>query len=205
VFDLHLPDGGELQVALRVPGEHNALNAAAALAAAVQLGVSPGTAAEALGAFTGIGRRYDVLYEGRGIVIVDDYAHHPTEIEAALAAARAAWPGRIIAVFQPHLFSRTQLLLEGFARAFHQADEVILTEIYAAREDPIPGVTGECLFEAVRAAEPGKPVRFHASQDAIVEDLRRRLAPGDMALTLGAGDIREAGERLAAALADQGN
>ena len=199
-FDLGGPDGKTRRIHLAVPGEHNALNAAAAYAAAVQVGVEPEVAVRALGAFAGVERRFEVLLQARDMLVVDDYAHHPTEIEATLATARRAWRGRIIAVFQPHLFSRTQLLMDGFAHAFSRADEVNIAEIYPAREDPIPGVTGERLAEAIRAAEPGKPVRFFPTKGEIVADLLPRLSAGDMVLFIGAGDIREAGERLAAAL-----
>ncbi len=195
-FDLRRPDGTCRPVELSVPGEHNALNAAAAFAAAAQVGVEPEVATRALKAFKGVGRRFEVLHEGGGVLIVDDYAHHPTEIAATLATARRAWPGRITAVFQPHLYSRTQLLVEGFAHAFGDADEVIIAEIYPAREDPIPGVTGEWLCQAVREAEPGKPVRFLATKEEIVEDLAPRVRPGDMVLVIGAGDVREVGERV---------
>jgi UDP-N-acetylmuramate--alanine ligase len=198
-FDLCGPDGRR-RIELSVPGEHNALNAAAAFAAAVQVGVDADVAAAALSRFTGVGRRFEVLFDGEGVMVVDDYAHHPTEIEATLTAARAAWDGRIIAVFQPHLFSRTQVLMDGFAHAFGRASEVIITEIYPAREDAIPGVTGEKLCEAVREAEPGKPVRFLATKEEIVSDLLPRLSPGDMVLSIGAGDVREVGETLAARL-----
>jgi UDP-N-acetylmuramate--alanine ligase len=204
-FDLREPDGGSRRIHLAVPGEHNALNAAAAYAAARQMGVEPEMAARALGAFAGVERRFQVLFRARDMLVVDDYAHHPTEIEATLATARRAWRGRIVAIFQPHLFSRTQLLMDGFARAFGDADEVIIAEIYPAREDPIPGVTGERLAEAVRAAEPNKPVRSYPTKEDIVADLLPRLSRGDMVLSIGAGDIHKVGEALAAALNQHGS
>jgi len=203
-FDLRGADGSTQRVALAVPGEHNALNAAGAFAAAVQVGVEPGVALRALALFTGVERRFDILFEGAGVLVVSDYAHHPTEIEATLATARRAWRGRLIAVFQPHLFSRTQLLMDGFAHAFSEADEVVIAEIYPAREDPIPGVTGKRLAEAVRAAEPGKPIRFLPTKEEIVSDLLPRLSTGAMVLSIGAGDVHEIGEKLAAALQQQG-
>jgi len=199
-FDLRGPDRESCRIRLAVPGEHNAMNAAAAFAAARQVGVEPETAAQALGAFVGVERRFQVLFEGRDMLVVDDYAHHPTEIEATLATARRVWLGRVIAIFQPHLFSRTQLLMDGFARAFGDADEVIIAEIYPAREDPIPGVTGERLAEAIRARGPGKPVHSFSTKEAIVADLLPRLSAGDMLLSIGAGDIHKVGEELAAAL-----
>jgi len=204
-FDLRFGDGDGRRLVLRVPGEHNALNAAAAFAAALQVGVTPEAAIRGLSTFRGIGRRFEVLFEDDGRLVVDDYAHHPTEIRAALDTASVAWPGRVIAVFQPHLFSRTQLLMEGFAHAFHGAHEVIIAEIYPAREDPIPGVTGERLADAVRAAEPEGNVRFLPTKEAIVEDLGSRVTAGDMVLVMGAGDIREVGETLAAELRQRGS
>jgi UDP-N-acetylmuramate--alanine ligase len=202
-FDLRDPARETRRIHLGVPGEHNAMNAAAAYAAALQVGVEPEAAARALGAFVGVERRFQALFEGRDMLVVDDYAHHPTEIEATLATARRVWPGRVIAIFQPHLFSRTQLLMDGFAHAFSDADEVSIAEIYPAREDPIPGVTGERLAEAIRAAEPGKPVLSFPTKEDIVADLLPRLRPGDMVLSIGAGDIHRVGEELAAALSQR--
>lgn len=192
--------GETTRIGLKVPGVHNALNAAAAFAAAVNAGVSPDVAGAALAAFQGVERRFQVLYDAKGILIVDDYAHHPTEIEATLQTARQGWDGRIIAVFQPHLFSRTQLLMDGFAGAFGHADEVILTEIYPAREDPIPGVSSKRLCDAVRRKEPTKTVRFFATKAEVTEYLLPRLSPGDLVLCLGAGDVNEVGEALVRAL-----
>jgi UDP-N-acetylmuramate--alanine ligase len=202
-FTLRAPDGRDRRVELSVPGEHNALNAAATLAAVEQLGVDLDGAAAALTAFTGVGRRFEVIHEGNGLLLIDDYAHHPTEIAATLATARRAWGGRIIAVFQPHLYSRTKLLAEGFSRAFRDADEVIVTEIYRAREDPIPGITGEWLADQVRRAEPGKPVRCLGTNEDVARELGPRLTAGDMVLTIGAGDVREVGERLRRGLVEQ--
>jgi UDP-N-acetylmuramate--alanine ligase len=199
-FDVRTPDGTRHRVDLSVPGPHNALNAAAAFAAATQVGAPAEAVAEALGSFSGVARRFDILWRGSGLLVVDDYAHHPTEIAATLKAARQSWDGRIIAVFQPHLYSRTKYLLDGFARAFGDADEIIITEIYAAREDPTPDVSGEMLAGAVAEAEAGKPVSFVKAKEQIVTGLLPRLAPGDMVIGIGAGDVREVGERLAEAL-----
>jgi len=202
-FDLHLPGGATRRIALSVPGAHNALNAAAAFAAATEAGAAADAAAEGIAAFGGIGRRFEVLVEADDMTVVDDYAHHPTEIEATLRTAREGWRGRVIAVFQPHLFTRTKHLMDGFARAFAGADEVIITDIYAAREDPMPGVNARQLAEAVATNEPSKPVRFLSTKPEIVDYLAKHLAPGDLVLTIGAGDIHEVGERLAGLLRER--
>lgn len=202
-FSLRTRDGSTHRIDLSVPGRYNALNAAGAFAAVTQVGVQPDAAIAGLESFTGVARRFDILGQRSGLLIVDDYAHHPTEIASTLTAARESWDGRIIAIFQPHLFSRTKHLMDGFAHAFGDADEVIITEIYAAREDPQPDVSGTKLAAAVREAEPHKPVCFVDTKQEIVSRLLSRLVAGDMVICLGAGDIREVGERLAAALTDR--
>jgi UDP-N-acetylmuramate--alanine ligase len=181
---------------LSVPGRHNVLNALAALGVALEVGVPPDAVREGLRDFRGVGRRFERLGEPRGILIIDDYAHHPTELAANLEAARRALRRPITAVFQPHLFSRTQQLLPEFASSFHLADRVIITDIYPAREAPIPGVTGEALAEAIRQKEPDKTVHFIAPKESIVPLLATELRPGDVVITFGAGDIRQVGERL---------
>ncbi len=186
------------RLTLRVPGEHNVRNALAALGAAVESGVAPDAAGEALSKYASIGRRFDVLGEVDGRLIVDDYAHHPTEVAATLAAARAYEGRRIIAVFQPHLYSRTRYFRDEFAGALAAADAVILNEIYAAREEPIPGVSAENIAEIIRRDHPGKDARYMPSQDDIVAYLRETSRPGDMILVMGAGDIRHVAEALAA-------
>ncbi len=189
---------GEVQIA--VPGRHNVLNALAAIGVAVEERVPFAAAAEALSEFSGVSRRFETLGEARGILIVDDYAHHPTEIDATLIAARGALGRRLIAVFQPHLYSRTQQLLPQFARAFREADSVIVTDIYPARERPIPGVDGRLLATAIAAQEPGKRVRFLTPKERIGQELAGELEPGDAVIVMGAGDIRDVGEQLLAAL-----
>jgi UDP-N-acetylmuramate--alanine ligase len=171
------------------PGRHNVANAICAIAAALQVGAPFAAAAEALAEFRGMKRRFEVVVEAGGITVVDDYAHHPTEIRATLATARPLCRGRLIAVFQPHLFSRTRFLLDDFAQAFGDADRVIVTEIYPAREDPIPGVTGDLLARRLLELSPGKEVAFMAPKDQIAEALAPSLRPGDWVLTLGAGPV----------------
>jgi len=191
---------GELgpRIALQVPGEHNVLNALAAISAARELGVSVEDAARALGEFRGVRRRFELIGRLGGALIVDDYAHHPTEVAATLTAARKGWDRRIVATFQPHLYSRTRDFMEGFADALAQADVIVINDIYAAREEPMEGVSASQLADAIRARAPDKQVEYLPDKAAIVELLRRIAQPDDLILTLGAGDIREVAEQLAA-------
>lgn len=185
---------GKLQLA--APGRHNLLNALAAAVVGLELGLAWPAIADGLAAFAGTGRRFERLGETDcGIVVVDDYAHHPTELRATLAAARQAYPGRrIVAVFQPHLPSRTRDLMEEFANAFADADLVVLTDIYLAREPADPSVTGEHLARKVAASIGGDRVRYVAEMSQLPVRLADWVLPNDLLLTLGAGDIRAAGE-----------
>jgi len=189
---------GELRVALA--GEHNVSNALAALAVAIELEVPFAVAADALARFPGIERRFETKGEAAGVRVVDDYGHHPAEIRATLAAARQLHPGRVVVVFQPHRYTRTQHLFDDFATAFHQADLLWVTEIYAAGEDKIPGVDGRTLADAIRA-HGQRDVRFAADLDAVPAELAAALAPGDLVITLGAGNVSALGPRILAALA----
>ncbi len=189
-------------VELRVPGEHNVLNALAALAALSHVGVSFAEAAPELATFSGAARRFQEIGRHDGVVVIDDYAHHPTEVAATLKAARAGSYRRIIAVFQPHLFSRTRYLQREFGRALTLADEAIVTDIFPAREEPEPGVTGKLVVDAYLVERPGGPVFYLPRLGDVVRHLRTRVRPGDLVLTIGAGDVLHAGERLLAALAD---
>jgi len=137
--------------------------------------------------------------------VIDDYAHHPTEVAATLAAARSALGRRLTVIFQPHLYSRTQLLMAQFARAFREADSIVVTDIYGARENPLPGVDARTLAEEIARNERGKPVEYIASKAAIVAHLLETARPGDAVLTMGAGDIREVGESLVRALQPRAN
>lgn len=184
-------------VELIVPGRHNVLNALSAIAAAEETGLSFEVCQQAMASFLGTGRRFELLGHYDGAVIYDDYAHHPTEIRATLAAARTFEPQRVIAIFQPHLYSRTRDLMEEFARAFLDADIVIINDIYAAREDPMPGVTAAELARKIREQLGDKPVLYIASQAEIVAQVRELVREGDLVLTIGAGDIRSAGETIA--------
>ena len=190
------------EVRLAVPGEHNAWNAAAALEAARAAGVGEAEAVAAVATFRGPGRRFEVL--GRtagGALVVDDYAHHPTEVAAAVAAARSLAPERLVAVFQPHLFSRTRELGAGFGRALSGADEVVVVDIYPSREraEDFPGVTGELVAAAAREAGTPAAVEWIPGMEEAGRSLEGSLGPGDLCLVMGAGDIRRLGERLAGA------
>lgn len=190
---------------LSVPGRHNVLNALAALGVALEVGLPFSVARAALADFAGVQRRFELLGCERDVVVVDDYAHHPTEVAATLAAARAALGRHLIAVFQPHLYSRTQLLMADFARAFRDADAVVVSEVYAAREKPLPGVNGRALADAIAGQQPDKPVLFLATHEEIVEHLAAAAGPGSAVLTIGAGDIRVVGENLVRALREAAN
>jgi UDP-N-acetylmuramate--alanine ligase len=186
-------DRGELEVGL--PGLHNVRNALAAAGAARALGVEWSPIREGLAAFQGVKRRFQRLGEARGVTVVDDYAHHPTEVAAALEAARTAHPQRrLVAVFQPHLFSRTQAFHREFGRALARADAVWVTAVYPAREAPLPGVEGDLVADAVRAA--GTPVVYHPDVASVAAALAEALRSGDLCLTLGAGSVEAVGPEL---------
>ncbi|HYC76098.1 MAG TPA: UDP-N-acetylmuramate--L-alanine ligase [Planctomycetota bacterium] len=197
-------DGVDLGAAtLRVPGVHNVRNAAGALAAALAAGAPFAPAAAGLAAFDGVGRRFEELGERDGVRVVDDYAHHPTEIAATLAAARAAAPERrLVAVFQPHLFSRTRDLAADFAAALSGADAVILAPIYGAREAPLDGVTSSLVAAAPGLA--GVPTTVVDARPRLLHALRAAARPGDLLLLMGAGDLRAAGEAFAAGREEEG-
>jgi len=183
---------------LRVPGTHNVLNALAAVAVGLELAIPFERIQEGLEGFAGTERRFEVLGEGGGIVVVDDYAHHPTEIRATFAAARAAYPDRrLIAVFQPHLYSRTRDFMEEFASALADADAILLTDIYPAREKPIPGVSVASLAHRISALAPDRTLLYLPDKKDVVGALTWVARPGDLVLVMGAGDIREAGEAFA--------
>ncbi|MBA3366817.1 MAG: UDP-N-acetylmuramate--L-alanine ligase [Actinobacteria bacterium] len=179
---------------LSVPGEHNRRNAACALAALELMGVEPEGAAAALAEFRGARRRFERRGTARGATVYDDYAHHPTEIAASIEAARSEGAGRVLVAFQPHLFSRTRHLARDLAQSLTRADAVCVTEIYPAREAPLPGVTGKLVVDALVELRPGMPVGWTPSLDDAVAFLTRRVRAGDIVLTLGAGDIDRAAE-----------
>ena len=198
--DLALPDGRQVTLRLRVPGRHNVLNATGALGAVVALGGSVERALDALEQFTGVGRRFERLGQSGGVAIVDDYAHHPSELVATLAAARQAYPGRrLVAVFQPHLYSRTAQHGAAMGQALAAADIVVVTDVYAARESPMAGVTGELVADA--AASGLAPVYYVPRRADLTSRVSSLLEPGDVVLTLGAGDVTRVGPELLQGLA----
>lgn len=178
------------------PGIHNVRNAAGAAAVALYLNVPGDLIRAGLEQFSGVGRRFDVKGAINGITLIDDYGHHPTEIRATLEAARGCRYNRLLVLFQPHRYTRTQRLWDDFCRAFNQADLLVLTDVYGAHEPPIPGVTGESLAEAIRAAGH-KNVVFRSSMQEGIEQLLREARPGDALLTIGAGNVSRAPGELA--------
>ena len=185
---------------LNIPGVHNVSNALAAIAVALELDAPLDLIRTGMAAFSGVERRFHVRGEKDGIVVVDDYGHHPTEIRLTLAAVKTVWPGRLVVIFQPHRYSRTRDLLDDFAQAFDQADVLYVTPVYAAGESPVAGASGETLAERIRAA--GHPaVHWMEKTDGVVSRLIPDLQPGDRVLTLGAGDVWKMGVELLNTLA----
>ena len=177
---------------LFVPGDHNVLNALAAIAVGRELGISADVIAAGLAKFMGVDRRFQILGNYAGAIVVDDYAHHPTEIRATLSAARRGYPKRrIVALFQPHLFSRTRDFAHEFAESLREADVAIVAPIYAAREHPIEGITSRVIAEASEGIE-----FLDRSNREIFNELRQRLGPDDIFITMGAGDVHEIAEML---------
>ena len=193
-------DGEALgDMTLRVPGDHNILNALASIGVGLWLGVSLDDMRSGLSAFAGVDRRFQRLGEVNGVTIIDDYAHHPTEIVATLQAARTSYPGhRIIAAFQPHLFSRTRDFATEFGNALAGADAVFLADIYPAREQPIDGVTSDLIAAVLR--EKGRPVAWNGDRVSLAAALHEFVGDGDVVLTIGAGDITKTGPELKAIL-----
>jgi UDP-N-acetylmuramate--alanine ligase len=186
---VELRDGTRVAMALSVPGLHNARNATAALAVAVELGVDATAAAEALGGFLGVARRFERRGDVDGVTLVDDYAHLPTELRAALATAREGGWRRVVAVFQPHRYSRTEALWQDFGDAFDDADVVVLTDVYAAGEPPRPGVSGRLVLQAVLDQRPHALVAYVSHRADLAAHVRGLARPGDVVLSLGAGDV----------------
>jgi UDP-N-acetylmuramate--alanine ligase len=199
-FQVHTAAGPLGPFELHVPGRHNVLNATAAVAIARQLEVPPAKIAEGLKHFRGVDRRFQRRGAARGVTVVDDYGHHPTEIRATLEAARASMPmlgrGKIHVIFQPHRFSRTLDLLDEFSGAFKDADTVVVLPIYAASEEPIAGVTAERLAELIQ----GPRVAFEPDFAAAVAAVTASTQPGDLILTLGAGSVSQLAPQILAAL-----
>jgi len=193
---VRLPDGRRVDLQLEVPGLHNLRNAAMAIGVAAATGADVEAAARGLRRFTGVGRRFEVLGVFRGVTLIDDYAHHPSEIAATLGAVRQRYPSnRLVAVFQPHLYSRTEALGDAMGIALAMADVAVVTDVYPAREKPIRGVSGEKVVKAARRA--GAHVEWVPRLDDLVVRLDQAVGDGDVVVTLGAGDITKVGRELA--------
>jgi UDP-N-acetylmuramate--alanine ligase len=186
--------GAELgSVTIQIPGNHNVLNALAAITVGLELGVPFAKVKTGIEKFTGVFRRWEIKGEVNGITVIDDYAHHPTEIKATLAGAKAGWRRRVVCVFQPHLYTRTRDFYDDFGRAFFNADVLVLTDVYPAREEPIQGVSGELIANAAR--EFGhKQVHYVPAKTEVPAFLSSIVKPGDMVITMGAGDIWKFGD-----------
>jgi UDP-N-acetylmuramate--alanine ligase len=184
------------RIILNVPGNHNVLNSLAACGVALQCGVPPDVIRQALAEFGGVYRRFEIKGETTaGVLVIDDYAHHPTEIQATLEAARKGWDRRIVAVFQPHTYTRTRDFYREFATSFDNADVIILMDVYPAREEPIEGVSGRLIADAARDA--GHRQVFYAERlEDVAELLTQVLRPKDILLTMGAGDVWRVGSKV---------
>ncbi len=191
------------EVRLSIPGRHNVLNAMAALALTVSIGVDFEAAARALSAFKGVQRRYQHVDEVAGVRFIDDYAHHPSEVRTTLKAALLEEAGRIVCMFQPHRYTRTAALWQDFGRSLAQADLVILTDVYAAGEDPLPGVSGKLIVNAVLEAEPAKQVIYIPKRSLLGRAAARFIRKGDLVLTMGAGDISQCATEIAGILREE--
>jgi UDP-N-acetylmuramate--alanine ligase len=203
LFVVTLPDGSSCRASVDVPGTHNVLNATASLAVAYALGLDVPAAARALAGFGGVKRRFDPVGEAGGVRVVDDYAHHPTEVRATLAAARSVGAGRVWVIFQPHRYSRTAALATEFGAAFSDADRVILMEVYSAGETPIPGVTGKTLVEELLLADPRARVAYLPHRSDIPVYLSGFTREGDLVITMGAGDVTALGPEILRALSGE--
>jgi UDP-N-acetylmuramate--alanine ligase len=195
-----LVDGARHALVLAVDGAHNVLNAAAAVATAHLLGVEPSVAVEALGAYTGVHRRFERRGEARGAAFYDDYGHVPAELEVTLDVARRTRPDRLIAVFQPHRYSRTLALWPELGSSLVQADVVVVTDVFGAEQDPIPGVTGKLVVKGISASAPRKRVVYLPHRGEVVEFLQREVRPGDLVITMGCGDVWMLGDAALAGI-----
>jgi UDP-N-acetylmuramate--alanine ligase len=189
------------EITLPLPGLHNVKNACAALAVAAELGIDIAGASAGLAGFSGVRRRFEVVGRGRGITVIDDYAHHPSEIRATLSAAKTAGFKRIVAVFQPHLYTRTRDFMDEFAESLCLADEIIVTAIYKSREDPLPGVSAATIVEKIERRGHGG-ARYVEKKESIAPRLLPLLREGDGVIVMGAGDIWKVGQQLAAGIHD---
>jgi len=196
-YDLYSKNGFERRIELGVPGEHNVANSLAAVATCINLGVDLDSIEQTLEAFKGTQRRFDIIGKTEnGCTIVDDYAHHPTEIKATLAAAQHFTHHTVWCLFQPHTYTRTLALMDEFADSFEDADKVVFAEIYAAREKNIYKVSSKTLMDRIKEKHPDKDVFFFDSFDKIADFVKNNSSEGDMIITMGAGDIYKVGEMI---------
>jgi UDP-N-acetylmuramate--alanine ligase len=191
---VRLPDGRVLALVLQVDGEHNLLNATAALAAGSLAGVDPEGAAEALATFTGVHRRFEYRGTARDAAFYDDYGHTPTEMAVTLATARRHQPHRLVALVQPHRYSRVQAMWRELGASLTEADLILITDVYGAAQDPIPGVTGALVADGVRLADPNADVRYLPHRQDLLALLDEELRPGDLVVTMGCGDVWMVGD-----------
>ncbi len=203
LVDVHLPDDGVVRVKVSLPGAHMASNATAAIAVAVALGMDGALAADALSGFTGVKRRFDRVGEMRGVTVVDDYAHHPTEIRATIDAARQAGFERVWVVFQPHRYSRTQALGGDFGTAFQAANRLVLMDVYSAGEAPIPGVSGKTIVDTVLGHNARARVAYMPHRGDVAPFLAQNVRAGDLVMTMGAGDVTAMGAEILRALGEE--
>lgn len=201
-FEVAFPDRAPLSCSVAIPGAHMALNATGVLAAAWALGIDVALAAEGIAAFTGVKRRFEPVGAVDGVRVVDDYAHHPTEVRATLAAARAAGDADVWVVFQPHRYTRTAALASEFGEAFGDADRVVLLDVYSAGEAPVPGVSGKTLVDSVLRRHPRTRLAYFPHRSSVADYVARRVRPGDLVLTMGAGDVTAMGPEIVRALTE---
>ncbi len=203
LFDVTFPDGSSVRARVGVPGEHMVQNATAALASAWALGVDTIAAAEALSEFGGVRRRFDRVGAAMGVDIIDDYAHHPTEVRATLEAARECGYERVWVIFQPHRYSRTSALADDFGQAFGDADRIVLLDVYSAGETPIPGVTGKTVVDAVLSHAPRSRVTYLPHRSDVAPYVTANIRAGDIVMTMGAGDVTTVGPELLRVLSEE--
>jgi UDP-N-acetylmuramate--alanine ligase len=202
-FTVTHADAGKLgSIEIGMPGHHNILNTLAAVAVSLELDISFDVIAEALQGFSGVHRRFDPVGEAKGILVIDDYGHHPEEIKNTLATAKACFDRRVVAVFQPHRYTRTRDRYDEFLTAFNEADLLLMTDIYRASETPIEGVTAQKLFDGIRACGH-KNVHFEPDKSKLADRLHELTEPGDLVITLGAGDITKVSRQFYAALCEE--
>jgi UDP-N-acetylmuramate--alanine ligase len=202
-FEVAFPDGRRLSCSIRTPGEHMALNAAGVLAAAWALGIDLEAAVRGIAGFGGVKRRFEHVGAVRDVDVVDDYAHHPTEVRATLKAARDASTGTRWVVFQPHRYSRTAAFARDFGAAFYDADRVVIMDVYSAGEAPIPGVSGKTVVDAILRHRPRTRLAYFPHRADVASYVADRVLPGDLVMTMGAGDVTAMGPEIIRALAER--